>query len=64
MLECISKGYGQLCRGLISEEEFENLIKGTDLRKKCLKSLRAVIGGHVSVSKPDAYIKAKGLFGI
>lgn len=65
MLECISKGYGQLCRGLISEEEFENLIKGTDLRKKMFEELTGGYWGDMYLSLDQtAYIKAKGLFGI
>lgn len=50
MLECISKGYGHLCRGLISEEEFENLIKGTDLRKKMFEELTGGYWGDMYLS--------------
>lgn len=62
MLECINKGYGQLCHGLISEEEFKNLIRNTGLSKEMFEDLTGGYWGDMYLS-PDltAYIKAKGL---
>lgn len=62
ILECIGKGYEQLCRGQITEDEFKNLIKNTGLT---LDSFKKLIGGYVGdmYISPDlaAYIQAKNL---
>lgn len=62
MLECINKGYGQLCHGLIFEEEFKNLIRNTGLSKEMFEDLTGGYWGDMYLF-PDltAYIKAKGL---
>lgn len=62
MLECINKGYGQLCQDLISKEEFETLIKSTGLTKEMFEELTGGNWGDMFLSPNlTAYIKAKGL---
>lgn len=61
ILECIGKGYEQLCRGRISEDEFKNLLQNTGLTREIFKELTGGNWGDMYLS-PDltAYINAKG----
>ena len=61
-LECISKGFEQLRKGLITENEFKKLIADAGLTYDMIDELTDSIWGKFYFS-PDiaAYIKAKGL---
>ena len=61
-LECISKGFEQLRKGLITESEFKKLIADAGLTYDMIDELTDSIWGKFYFS-PDiaAYIKAKGL---
>ena len=61
-LECISKGFEQLRKGLITENEFKKLIADAGLTYDMIDELTDSIWGKLYFS-PDiaAYIKAKGL---
>lgn len=61
-LECINKSFGQLQRGLITEEEFKKLIKNTGLTSAMIEELADSYWGKMFLSSDIAvYIKAKGL---
>lgn len=62
-LECISKGFEHLRKGLITEDEFKKLINDSDLTCDLIEELTDSCWGKLYLS-PDiaAYIKAKGLF--
>ena len=62
-LECINQGYGQLCKGVITEEEFCQLVKKSGLTGEVFRSLTSCGLGDMFLS-PElaAYIKAKGIF--
>lgn len=63
LLECIGKGYEQLRRGLITEDEFKGLVKNSGLTNEVFKELTGGFWGDMFIS-PDlaAYIQAKNLF--
>lgn len=61
-LECINKSFSQLQRGLITEEEFKKLVKGTGLTNDLIDELTNGFWGEMYLSSDiAAYIKAKGL---
>lgn len=61
-LECINKSFGQLQRGLITEEEFKKLVKDTGLTNDLIDELTNGFWGEMYLSSDiAAYIKAKGL---
>lgn len=63
-LECINKSFGQLQRGLITEEEFKKLVKDTGLTNDLIDELTNGFWGEMYLSSDiAAYIKAKGLLG-
>lgn len=61
-LECISKAFVQLKRGLITDDEFEKLIRNTGLTSVMIEKLADSYWGKMFLSSDIAvYIKAKGL---
>lgn len=61
-LECISKSFEQLQRGLITEEDFKKLVKSTGLTIDLIENLTHDFWGEMFLaSDMAAYIRAKGL---